>query len=120
MITPTQVDSVLNYFYNNNDNRSSSIAKALNIKLHFVNYIIDLHLSKKSNYMGNPIIHGSKEHHGNCKKIIAYDANDDIIATFASIKKCSKELNVTPHTIKNNLNGVYFKTHKGYSFEYKE
>ena len=120
MITPQQVDSVLKYFYNNDDNRSSVIAKKLNVKLHFVNYIIDLHLSKKRNYMGNPVVHGSKEFHGNCKKIIAYNENNEIVATFPSIKKCAKELNVTPHTIKNSLNGFYFKTHKGYSFEYKE
>ena len=120
MITPEQTDKVLNYFYNNNDNRSSVIAKALNIKLHFVNYIIDLDLSKKSNYMGNPVVHGSKEFHGNCKKIIVYDENNEIVDTFSSIRKCAKELNVTPHTIKNNLSGFYLKTHKGYSFEYKK
>ena len=52
MITPQQVDSVLKHFYNNDDNRSSVIAKKLNIQLHNVNYIIDLHLSRKKNFDG--------------------------------------------------------------------
>jgi ABC-type transporter lipoprotein component MlaA len=48
-ITPKMADKVLTYFYNNEDNRSSVIAKKLKVKEHFVNYILDIHLSYKKN-----------------------------------------------------------------------
>ena len=120
MITPEQVDNVLNYFYNNNDNRSTIIAKELNIKLHSVDYIIDLHLSKKRNYMGNPVIHKAKINHGNCKEIIAYDAKGNFIDSYNSIRECSESLHISKFTISKYLQARHSKTRNGYSFEYSQ
>ena len=48
-ITPEMAEDVLKYFYSHNDNRSTVIAKALNLKHFTVNYILDVHLSYKKN-----------------------------------------------------------------------
>tara|TARA_Y100000758_G_C16064082_1_gene425618 strand:+ start:1358 stop:1567 length:210 start_codon:yes stop_codon:yes gene_type:complete len=57
MINKTIVDDsvkkmVLDYFYNNNDNRTLTISKKLKIKRHIVDFIIDENLSSKKHYMG--------------------------------------------------------------------
>ena len=48
-ITPAIGDLVLEYFYTYSDNRTTVIAKALNLKLFTVDYILDVHLSNKKN-----------------------------------------------------------------------
>ena len=48
-ITPETADKILIYFYNNNDNRSTVIAKELKLPTHFVNYVLDIHLKYKKN-----------------------------------------------------------------------
>ena len=119
MITPQEVDNVLNYFYKNNDNRSTVIAKHFKITLRSVDYIIDLHLSRKKNYNG--IFNKTKlVNHGNCKSVIAYNSDGDIAGTYKSIKECVNESGVSRHTIKRNLSCFYAKTQKGFTFEYKE
>jgi len=105
MITPNEVEDVLHYFYNNHDNRSSVIAKNLNLKLRSVNYIIDLHLSKKRNYMGTPI-NRSKTRHNNRKRVIVHDHEDKFIGEYESIIECAKELGVNEGCISKFINGV--------------
>ena len=54
------MENVLNYFYSNNDNRTSVIAKNLDVPLDHVNYILDIHLKYKKNaYISEIIYKGS-------------------------------------------------------------
>ena len=121
MITPEQVDDVLNYFYNNNDNRSSVISKVLNIKLWKVDYIIDFHLSLKENYISEPL-KVQKTIHKNSKSIIVTDDDNNFIGEFISIKECSKQLNVNHCSISNFLRGFnsgkFIKHHNGKTYNY--
>jgi len=105
MITPNEVEDVLHYFYNNHDNRSSVISKNLNIKLRSVNYIIDLHLSRKKNYNGKPI-NNNKTRHKNSKKVIVYDHDNNFIGEYDSIRKCANKLGVNEGCISKFINGV--------------
>ena len=114
-ITPEEGEAVLNYFYNNNDNRSGVISKVLKLPLRKVNYILDLHISRKKNYNGEPL---NKVKHviPNRKSIAAYDEQDNLLGEFTSIISCGKELGVNPGCISKYFagsgKGMYIN-HKG-------
>lgn len=46
--TKKQYNDIVTYFCNYDDNRQSVISKKLNIPLHVVSYILNIHLSKKN------------------------------------------------------------------------
>jgi len=56
IIKAKHYDKVINYFLSNNNNTESVIAKKLNLKLGYVKYVINFHLSLKNNYMGAEIV----------------------------------------------------------------
>ena len=106
MITPNEVEDVLYYFYNNHDNRSSIIAKNLGVKLRSVNYIIDLHLSRKKNYMGvKPNYNQFKKEKG--KKVAVYDDDNNFIGEYESLRQCANELNVNEGCISKFIRGYH-------------
>jgi hypothetical protein len=49
-------NAVIGYFNNNIENKTSTIAKKLNLNMNYVNYMIDFYLSKKANYNGARIM----------------------------------------------------------------
>jgi len=110
MITPNEVEDVLHYFYNNHDNRSGVIAKNLNIKLRSVNYIIDLHLSKKRNYMGvKPNYNKFEKHIG--KKVVVYDENNNLIGNYKTLIDCANKLGVNEGCISKFIRGYHSGGH---------
>ena len=117
MITPQEVDDVLNYFYSNHDNRSGVIAKKLNISVSKVNKIIEVHLSHKRNYMPSKKVEPPKRRVNNMKPIRAYDVDDNLLGEFQSFKICGRELGVNPGCISKYFtaaqgSGMYVN-HKG-------
>ncbi len=117
-ITPEMAEAVLEYFYTHNDNRSTVIAKALGIKVHLVDYILDIDLSYKKNYMGTPI-NKQKTIYRNCKRISAYDLDNKLVGVYNSLKECSKDINVSFNTISKHLNGKSKFNEIGYTFQYE-
>ncbi len=116
MKTENEVEDVLFYFYNNNDNRSAVIAKKLNINLSKVSQIIELDLSKKRNYMPSLKVE-RKGSIKNRKPIRAYNDDDKLLGEFPSLLDCAKKLGVNPGCISKYLSGLggdgLFITHKG-------
>ena len=103
MITPQEVEDVLNYFYNNNDNRSGVIAKKLNISVSKVNKIIEVHLSHKRNYMPSKKVEPPKRgNYKNMKPLKVYE-NDILIGEFASHKLAGDRLGVPHGTISKGI-----------------
>jgi len=46
--------NVIKYFLNNDDNKTRVISEKFSLKWNYVSYMIDVHLSFKSNYLGYP------------------------------------------------------------------
>jgi len=108
-ITPKIAESVLQYFYTNNDNRSTVIAKALGIKLHYVDYIIDIDLKyKRNSYVDlyNSIKYESVKR----TKLKVYEA-DTLIGSYTSYVDAEKDLKLPKHIIYKYLqNGLEINT----------
>lgn len=98
-------ENVVNYFNNNHDNRTSKIAKHFNLKKEYVNYILDLFLSKKRNYMGGKInyLSGINKENYNSIKLKVYN-NNVLIGEFDNIKTAAVELGLKyPSSISRRL-----------------
>jgi|AntAceMinimDraft_18_1070375.scaffolds.fasta_scaffold146765_3 hypothetical protein len=91
-ITPQQAERVLHYFYTNNDNRSTVISKALDIKLHYVDYIIDIDLKYKKNYHLDKF-KKNKYVHKDTIKLKVYEG-DILLGSFVSYRQAEKTLNL--------------------------
>ena len=99
-ITSSKVENVLNYFYNNNDNRTSVIAKNLNVPLSHVNYILDIHLKYKKNAYISEIIYEG----GNVPKMKLKVYEDKLlIGEFKSYYDAEKKLKIPMSSIARYL-----------------
>ena len=116
MITPNEVEDVLHYFYNNHDNRSGVISKKLNITVSKVNKIIEVHLSRKRNYMPSVTPKKITSSVHNRKPLKAYNEDGELLGEFTSFKVAGRELKVNPGCISKYFSGLYsgmFVNHKG-------
>ena len=108
--------NVVYYFNNNHENGSRQIAEYFKLNIYYVDYMIDVYLSGKSNYMGTiptMVTRSSKKH----KRITVYDKNNDVLDTYNSINECARELNVNRGTVSRSLSNPMNRNHKGYRFE---
>ena len=95
---------VISYFLNNNDNTTTAICKEFGFNERYVNYIIDVYLSKKKNYMGAGVEISKKDKINNAKPIRAYNKNG-LIGIYESKKECGLILGVSWGSIEKHING---------------
>ena len=108
--------NIVYYFNNNHENGAKEIAKYFKLNIYYVDYIIDVYLSKKRNYMGVvPVMvnSGSKKH----KKVIVYNKNNDILDTYNSISECARDIGICRDTVSRSLSNPNHRNNKGYRFE---
>jgi hypothetical protein len=126
-ITPKMVDKVINYFYNNHDNRSSVISKDLRIKTYTVDYILDVHLSYKKNaYIDSKSKHNRVNKidlRGNKTKVLVYDAiTNEFIGKFKSLTSAENTLELSRCSISRSLRNKktciihHYKINKRYKY----
>ena len=111
--------NIINYFNNNHDNQSHTIAKKLNLKVNYVSVIIDDYLSKKPNYMGESPTIITMDDEPKKRKGIGYklyDSNQKHIFDFKSIKELAYFLNYSENSIyrktKFSDNGFIYNKNK--------
>ena len=85
-------EQILEYFYNNHDNRSSVIAKHFNLNTHYVSNIIDEDLSKKANYMGDIKIKRKVPYRSTTQVEVFEDGV--FIGRYNNFSECERELNL--------------------------
>ena len=82
-------DKILEYFYNNHNNESTTIAKHFGLKHHFVDKIIESDLSKKANYYKETFDY-SKEKEPHKKKVMILDEDKNVLGVFESYSDGAK------------------------------
>jgi len=95
-ITPEVYKKVLDYFYNNNDNRTSVISNELYLNVNCVNYILDMHLKYKNNAYVDESTHRKKK---KPIKIRVYDWTHTLIGEFKSYKDAISHLGISRNSL---------------------
>ena len=85
-------EHILEYFYNNHDNRSSVIAKHFNLKSYYVDKVIEEDLSKKANYMGDIKIKRKVPYRSTTQVEVFEDGV--FIGRYNSFSECERQLNL--------------------------
>lgn len=85
---------VVELFTSTDNNLASVIAEKLNLNTKYVDYLIDIHLSLKRNYMGGAINPPQSAWNRKTGKRIRVTENGKEIGLYYSKKECTKALNV--------------------------
>ena len=122
-IKPVDYENVIDFFNSNHNNANSIIAKRFGLKTQYVNFILDVYLSRKKNYYGKVVnYHTSESTANNMKAIKVYTDKGKLIGRFKSIKDCAIALGINWETISKKLNygkGNKIEHRNGETYKYK-
>jgi len=99
-IDQDEYNLVINYFNNNNDNRTSAISRILGFSTQKVSFYIDYYLSRKANYMGDVIFcNGESPKNANPNEVLVYEFGK-LIDIFQSISDAERKLGLSHDCVK--------------------